>query len=193
MKAKLVFGVGFNDSPINVFTKNSEGKIVVCKYYSRWKGVLGRCYDPKYQAKYPAYKGCSVTKSWLTFSSFKKWMESQKWEGMDLDKDIIYPGNKIYSPETCCFVSPPLNKLLTDSRAKRGSYPLGVTFHKSSYQARLGIGSKKLKYLGSFNTPEEASKVYRKAKRLRILRIACCEPDIRVKQGLYRHSQLFLD
>jgi len=39
-------------------------------------------------------------------------MERQDWEGKHLDKDILIPGNKIYSPDRCIFVSSLINLLI---------------------------------------------------------------------------------
>ena len=49
-----------------------------------------------------------VCEEWRDFSSFAKWMEKASYPDIGcvfhIDKDIMNPGNKIYSPETCCLV-----------------------------------------------------------------------------------------
>ena len=117
---KLVCGVGNNDSDyvvtkfetIVVNGKLKQKLIWVCPYYRVWKGMLERCYSIKYQESQPTYIGCSVTDEWLTFSAFKNWMEKQNFEGMQLDKDLLIEGNKVYSPETCVFVSGMVNNFI---------------------------------------------------------------------------------
>lgn len=100
---KMLFGVGINDADYPV-TTNKDGKSVSCPFFSKWSWMLYRCYDPVTLNNNPRYRGCFVCDEWLTFSNFKKWMEAQEWEGMELDKDIIIEGNKTYCPEACAFV-----------------------------------------------------------------------------------------
>jgi hypothetical protein len=187
---KKNYGVGIVDVDYQVQPR-INGKKIVCKYYSTWAGMIERCYSDASMRKRPTYIGCSVVKGWHSFKGFREWMINQSWEGKELDKDIIVPGNKIYGPETCVFVSHAINSLLNDHGVSRGVFPQGVSYYKVNrkYIARFNRFGNEI-YLGSFRTPEEASAVYREAKRLHILTIACCEPDIRVKQGLYRHSEL---
>ena len=113
-KDKLVYGVGINDADYRVQEKitvvDEDGKkkqklVWICPFYEKWKPMLRRCYSAKYQEVRPTYIGCSVSEDWLRFSTFKAWMAAQDWEGMEIDKDILFPNNKIYSPETCVFIN----------------------------------------------------------------------------------------
>ena len=70
--------------------------------YRTWKSMID-LHSAKYQDKYPTYKGCAVSKEWLTFSVFKAWMVTKDWQDNHLDKDILFEGDKVYSPETCVF------------------------------------------------------------------------------------------
>jgi hypothetical protein len=47
---------------------------------------------------------------------------------MALDKDILYKGNKIYSPDTCVFVPQEINALFVKNDANRGDLPIGVFY-----------------------------------------------------------------
>jgi len=162
------------------------------KYYQTWRDMLRRCDAMRRRKRESTYVGSTVCDEWLILSNFTRWMKTQDWQGKHLDKDIMYPGNKVYGPDTCVFVNGATNLLLTDHRAARGPHPQGVTYVKrdKKYRSQVKKGGKPV-ILGHFDNPEEASKVYREAKRLHILTVACCELDIRVKQGLYRHSELF--
>ena len=151
--------------------------------------MIRRAYSPKEQAKRPTYIGVTVCEEWHSFMAFRAWMETQDWEGKQLDKDIIVPGNKVYSPTTCAFVSRQINMLLTDRAAARGKWPIGVDWNRQAEKFRAQIKENgKSRYLGLFTTPEAANLAWRKEK-LRIVRTAArdCD-DPRVCAGLLRHS-----
>lgn len=187
---RLIQGVGVNDADY-VLNQTENGKTVLCPFYRRWMDMLTRCYSDNWHQKRPTYIGCSVCDEWLSFMNFKAWMIVQDWKGKQLDKDIIEPGNKLYSSDTCCFISQDINLLLTDSAAIRGKYPQGVYFNKTAgkFQAYIKISGIK-KSLGYFHTSEEASVVYIDAKSSHILDIANEQSDLRVKSGLKMHSEI---
>lgn len=83
-------------------------------------------------------------------------------EGFELDKDILVKGNKVYSPETCCFVPKEVNSFFTRCNKARGEYPVGVVKSNNKFRARIGANRKSL---GTFNTPEEAFNAYIVAKK----------------------------
>jgi hypothetical protein len=188
--SKLIFGVGINDADYMV-RPIVNGKGITCSYYQRWHSMIRRCYDPKYQEKNPTYRGCSVVRGWLLFSGFRAWMVDQDWEGMDLDKDIIKPGNKVYSPENCCFITHELNSLLCDSAAQRGLLPQGICWHRQhrKYHAKIMLNSKR-KHLGYFINPEAASRAYIKAKTSLILQAAQEQTEPLIANGLRLHAEL---
>ena len=100
---RLVYGVGTNDAWYMIET-TAGGETYCCGYYQRWVAMLRRCYSKQMHRKFPTYKDCTVCDEWITFSNFRKWMETQDWQGKELDKDILFPGNKHYSPDNCVFV-----------------------------------------------------------------------------------------
>ena len=130
-KQELVYGVGVNDLNEPVY---KNGKAL--KFYSTWVSMLQRCYSGKFQVKCPTYIGCSVCDSWLSLSNFKEWYDANYRDGMSLDKDILIPSNKVYSPEACSFVPQYINSLMTDAGAARGNLPLGITAQKPNVKAR---------------------------------------------------------
>jgi len=139
-------------------------------YYEVWKQMLRRCYDLKnQQAHHPSYSKCSVHESWLNYQNFGKFCIDNKYsKELFIDKDILLKGNKTYGPDTCCFVNRHLNNLFTKSNVIRGKLPIGVRLNGFNYEARCGFvdlnGKKSRKLLGTYKTPEEAFKVYKKAK-----------------------------
>ena len=139
------------------------------EYYNIYHDMLQRCYDPKYQERYPTYKGCKVEDYLLNFQNMGKWIDENYYEvageRMHLDKDILCKGNKIYSRETCIFVPQRINNLFTKRDNDRGDNPIGVYLNLSgNYQASCNNGYGKLVYLGVYSTKEEAFQVYKEYK-----------------------------
>lgn len=163
-KRKLVYGVGINDSnyPVTWLLKSeneaNRSIMVTCPIYIKWRAMLERCYSPRLHKTRPNYIGCSVCEEWHLFSNFKAWMETQDWEGKQLDKDLLVAGNKVYSPETCIFIDAKLNIFLTETRSNRGEYMTGVSWEKSAskFKSVCGDGAGKQTYLGLFGTEIEA-------------------------------------
>ena len=168
-RTKLIYGHGINDA--DYLTQYKEnGKTFKCPYYTKWQSMLGRCFSKKFKIKRPTYKNCTVSKEWLTFSVFKKWMKAQEWISKQLDKDILVWGNKHYSSETCIFVTQEINKLLTFHQLNKGKYPIGVSIHENLYQSQLKKYGK-IYSLGYFTTPEEAHEAWLNAKSQHILEV----------------------
>ena len=193
---KLVCGVGVNDLGYRVhvreeLTKNGGKRIrktvFRCKYYTVWKNMLERCYSKKFLESRSSYIGTRVCSEWLYATAFKKWMEQQDWRDKSLDKDIIAPGSKLYSPETCAFVLQATNLFVIASDASRGDYPIGVTLCKRTgkYQALCqNLFTGKKEHLGYFSTPEEAHESWRKRKHELAQLVAATESDPRIVQAL---------
>ena len=195
MSNKRVYGVGINNANYSVqhFKRVFiDGSLKIqqtwlCPFYRTWKGMLERCYSKREQARHPTYTGCSVCEEWLTFSNFKAWMETQDWEGKQLDKDILIFDNKTYSPEACAFVTSATNKFLTDRAAERGKYPIGVNFDKSCNKFRAQCNNPFTKdrgYLGLFDTAEEAHYAWKKKKNELAIQLASIQTDERVATAL---------
>ena len=184
--ARLVYGVGLNDSDCATETI-VNGKRVVCPIYRKWVNMLNRCYSKRYQSEKPSYAECVVCDEWLTFSNFKKWMDKQDWHGKHLDKDILFEGNKIYSPETCVFVDAMTNGFVIASVKRRGDYPLGVSYcaKRDRYLAYCNnpfhSTSKKV---GRFKTPELAHAAWKKRKHEIACQLADLQTDERVAKAL---------
>lgn len=169
---KPIYGVGINDADY-VTNPVINGKRRMCHFYRKWLSMLNRCYNEKYLTEKPTYKDCFVCDEWLIFSNFKAWMIKQDWEGKELDKDLLVLGNKVYSPETCLFVSRDLNVLLTDRGASRGVLPIGVSFCKYSGKFRSRFRRYgKIEHLGYYNTPEQAHQTYIEAKEKHVHELA---------------------
>ena len=188
---RLVFGFGINDAgyPITKEVK-IEGKRVVtwrCQYYVTWHHMMERCYSKKLHAERPTYADCEVSDSWKRFSVFREWMAAQDWEGKQIDKDILFPGNTIYSADRCVFVSAKLNSFLTGRDSARGLYPIGAVKDKKTGKFLSFCNnpfSGDQEYLGSFLAPEDAHKAWKKRKHQLSCIYADQQSDDRIAKAL---------
>lgn len=176
---KTVYGVGcIGEGEYRV--KDENGNITI--QYNYWHSMLQRCYDEKYKSKRPTYEDKYVCEEWLNYQNFAKWFDENYYECndgyvMDLDKDILFKGNKVYSPDNCVFVSHRINTLFTKRNILRGEYPIGVSEDKCRFRARCSVFDEyKNKFtsinLGYFNTPEEAFEKYKTFKENYIKEVA---------------------
>lgn len=187
---KKVFGVGINDLQDGVCDKGGKLKAS----YRYWYNMLARCYNDKTKVNSPHCAGCSVCDSWMRYSNFLKWFNEHYVEGWHLDKDILVKGNKVYSPETCCFVPQEINSLFTKHERGRGAWPIGVYYNARGWQrkfvAALHIDGVR-RSVGSFLTPEEAFGAYKNAKEQQIKRVADNYKDVlesRVYLAMYNYT-----
>ncbi len=92
--------------------------------YMCWKHMIERCYVEKHSDKHKSYFGiCSICDEWLNFQNFAQWYEENKYDvngRLHLDKDILIPGNKLYSPNTCLLVPQRINMLFMNKPNNRG-------------------------------------------------------------------------
>lgn len=200
--SRRVFGIGINDAGYVVRRKDivgttSTGKPIMkdiwaCPFYSKWKDMLKRCYSASYQKKQPTYIGCTVCSEWLTFSKFKNWMEIQDWHGKQLDKDILFKGNKHYSSDTCVFVDTKVNLFMSESTARRGENPIGVSFNKAQgkYVAYCNSAGKTT-YLGLYVTPEAAHEAWYSFKLRQAYILAAEQKDERVAKALVERYEKY--
>jgi len=161
--------------------------IWTCPYYSAWTGIIQRSFSRTLKERFPTYKDVTCCDEWKYLSNFKRWMEQQEWEGKHLDKDILFPANKMYAPDFCVFVNPITNTFLTASDASRGEWPLGVSRDKNSGRFKAGCRhpfGMKPTYIAYFDTPEEAHEAWRKRKHEYAQLVAELETDPRVVEAL---------
>ena len=155
---KLVCGIGINDSKFVVQPK-VEGKQVKHPAYSMWASMLERCYKNSIICN-PTYTGCIVDTEWLSFNNFALWFGTRIYHvGYELDKDIMFRNNKLYSKNTCLLIPKEVNSALTLNTAMRGATPLGVIEYKDRFRAQIHG-----KHLGLFDTEKEAHLTWQKAK-----------------------------
>lgn len=178
---KILYGIAFNDVDYNVtIGKSVDGKyknLWICPFYRTWNNMLSRCYGVN------KYKSCSVKSNWLYLSDFKGWMEKQNWQGNHLDKDLLFPGNKIYGDDTCVFVDAEVNSFVIE-KPKKG-LPMGCTFslRKNKYVSFISINGKS-KNLGYFDDPFQAHEAWLSEKIKLAKVLASKQSDPRVSAAL---------
>lgn len=139
------------------------------RMYKVWSAMIRRCYDYKSEHIYHSYYNrCAVCDEWHNMQNFGDWYDENyiECEGrLHLDKDILHPGNKIYSPDNCLLIPQSLNSLFINVPNKTG-LPNGVRLsEKGKYQAVYnGDG------FGYYNTIEEAYKVHAIKKKKDIIK-----------------------
>ena len=142
---------------------------VQTKEYDLWNGMLVRCYSDIFKKKQPTYEGCEVSDKFKNYEYFYEWCNKQIGfgvSGFELDKDLLTKGNKVYSEYSCIFLPKEINQLLVKSTASRGSYLIGVSWHKTNkaFKATVNKNKGKQEHLGYFKTEIEAFNAYKTAK-----------------------------
>ena len=143
--------------------------------YNFWIRMFRRVFDEK-QNYNVSYKDVDICDEWLNFQNFARWCEEQeflnevddKGKLYQLDKDILVKGNKIYSPETCCFVPQKVNVFPFIRK-----YPIGVTYCKRDkvYKAILSRDGSVVN-LGQSKDVRKSFQLYKKAKEVYVKEVA---------------------
>ena len=161
-KRTLAYGVGINDADY-IVSPVVDGKQITCPIYKTWMSMLKRCYCKHYLIQQPTYAGCYVYEEWKIFSNFRNWVLTQDWEDKQLDKDILFAGNKVYSPETCLFVRHRLNVFIVAKDSVHLNLPLGVMKLRGNYKAQASFDGVKWRS-ETYSNPEDAHRAYLKKK-----------------------------
>jgi hypothetical protein len=124
------------------------------KIYTAWRDMLHRCYNREH-ASYPTYggRGVTVCERWKRFDYFEQDVQnlpgydkmlSDPYTRYELDKDELQQGipidKKIYSPETCMWVSleDNIRRSILDNINDAKLYPIGVVLtHGNTYNVRI--------------------------------------------------------
>ena len=168
--------------------------------YNLKHNMKTRCYNANYHKTRPDYEGCSICDEWLEDKkSFYEWVDHNYYwikgePSVELDKDILVPGNKVYSPDTCIFVPKRINDLFVHIHGrKKNGLPVGVIYSEKTGKYKACIrksydnkdGKKKNTCLGHYDTPQEAYEVYKHHKTAEIVYIADKYKDV-IPDKLYQ-------
>lgn len=163
---------------VNYYRDLSKKKLNTLYY-----NMYDRCYSEKYHERSPQYIGCSICDEWLDdHSSFFDWVRENYYtvddEQIDLDKDILVKGNKIYSPDTCIFAPHSINTYFENLTREP------VFLQKlNKYRMDIFIEGKSIN-IGYYDTEEEAKKIFIKHKEAAILAKADLYKD-KIPRKLY--------
>jgi hypothetical protein len=192
---KLVHGIGFKGMDYPSY----DGEKML-KEYDLWKSMLLRCTN-KYWIKKPTYAGVTCSENFKSYTFFYEWCQEQvgfknvdeKGNYWQLDKDLLIKGNKVYSEDVCVFVPQRLNSLLIKYDAKRGDYPIGVSWceKRGKFQTGCRDNFGVARNLGRYYTVEESFQAYKKFKEATIKQAANDYKevlDVRVYQALMQYT-----
>lgn len=174
-------------------SRNKYGGYADCKpdkrVYNLWYFMLRRCYDTEQQkrSKGKSYAECTVCERWMTLSNFAKDIQQldgyKKWHdyhGYCLDKDTIAPGNKEYSPGTCCFI--PYKENIREANKRTNSIKAAQESHKTVYYLKkdgvtlvFDSESAACKYLGVRKC--SVSSCRRRGRKCKGYTVSCAKMD----------------
>lgn len=158
-------------SPSGLWLKNRiiDGKSVKTRAGRLWNNL-----ETRTQGRHKDKCYNDAVNGFGSFQEFAEWCQYQHgytntedngyfWQ---LDKDILIPGNKVYAPETCCFIPNKVNSLLTESKSLLG-LPTGVSYSNNGcrFVARCRDLSGKRVHVGVYDCPEEAHWAWYEYKR----------------------------
>jgi len=185
----LLYGVGIND--VDAPTRwNENGKRVDCPIYKCWNSMIERGHSLKLKTKNSAYNGVTVHPDWHRLSKFTEWLNTQpqaNWQELQIDKDLLVKGNKVYGPDTCCFLTSQENVVFSP----RLSTKLGCVSYrtekprKKPWEGYTRICGKQ-SFIGCFSTKEEAEFVAMREYLPYVIEIANANPHRFIRDAMFR-------
>lgn len=173
--------IGLGDHEVKIGNEKTQA-------YRVWHEMIARCYAEAQKEKAPTYFNiATVCEEWKCYQTFAEWYKGEQYEcdeRLHLDKDILYPGNKVYSPYTCMLVPQRINSIFSNKSNNR-KLPTGVSKHPQGYQAEYS-GKK----LGVFRTVEKAFEAYATEKEKAVQLMAEEYKDVipeKVYNALYEY------
>lgn len=157
------YGIGF----LGIGKYNFKSGINNTPEGNTWFNILSRCYDPK--ENQISYAGCTLHEDWHNFQNFAEWYHKNYVKDFALDKDLLVENNKIYGPNTCCYLPREINAAI--SVPQKTQYKPGVSINNGQFRSCIYL-NEKLTHLGYFETEDEAYNEYKKFKLNHIIILA---------------------
>jgi hypothetical protein len=134
-----VYGVGFPGQ--GKYPTRENGKQT--REYKLWNRIYERCYAKNRHIHNPTYLNCTVVPRWDCYQNFAEdihyilgyaqWKRNTIAFAWDIDKDIKYRGNTVYSKDTCIFVPHKENSDESNKRNKLTGLTYIATRTKDNY------------------------------------------------------------
>lgn len=139
---KNVYGGYAGEGEYN-FSKNSKPT----RIYDKWVRMLQRSKDIEFKKRQTTYKEVDCCDEWLNFNVFVDWFNENditSEERIELDKDWIKQGNKLYCPEYCSIVPHLVNSCILNHDKIKYDLPTGIIIHNNQYCARVSEFGKRI-------------------------------------------------
>ena len=158
-----VYGVAVNDAPF-IISAFVNGRYQKHPAYSQWKSMIARCYSEKEKAKSVTYEECTLDPEWLSFMNFYGFWKNKYKYLYQVDKDILFVNNKLYSPTKCTMVPCWVNTIIGEKN-KKSNLPIGVVWNKNrgKFIAQITTG-RNYKGIGYYDDPVSANHAWFKEK-----------------------------
>lgn len=167
------YNVGYNSGKYGyAATEKVAGQWVNIKRYTVWSSMIKRCYN----GELLVYQDVTVDSTWHDYQDFAKWWEAQplhrQQDNWQLDKDIVNPNARVYSPENCRLVPTQINTLIKKMADK--DCVQGVNYHKrdKAYRAYVADVNGKRVEKNGFKTELEAFIWHKKEKEIVVKQLA---------------------
>jgi hypothetical protein len=193
---------GFIGEGIYKRSYNINGINLVYKDFQTWYNMHTR--SENYSGLKPEYADVKVCEEWFNFQNFAKWYHDNYYEVegdiMNLDKDVLQPNSRIYSPDTCCFLPRRLNEIFHNmNKIRSNGLPIGIETAKrknsnDGYRVKVTYvdENNNRKYVRkTFNLLEDAKSFYSKFKQEDTRRIIKAYKNIipeRIYIALYNYE-----
>jgi hypothetical protein len=139
--------------------------------YEAWRQMLRRVADGESGVNLN-YSGCTIHPDFMDYQVFASWHVKQIGFNKPkyvLDKDILSPNVKIYSPDTCVLVPNALN--LFFSVKKHSQLPPGIYLTKNqTFKVKLKSSCEQI-HIGTYKSLDLAIDAYASAKRREELKL----------------------
>lgn len=167
------YGVGFNSGKFGyAATEKVGGKWVNIKRYTVWSSMIKRCYSGELYV----YSDVVVSPVWHDYQDFAQWWEDQplykRQDNWQLDKDIVSPESRTYSPNNCRLVPTVINLLIKKMGPR--DYTQGVNYHKrdKAFRAFVVDASGVHKERNGFKSELDAFLWYKSEKEVIVKQLA---------------------
>jgi hypothetical protein len=162
---KSLFGFGYKGIGKHEFCENGLKTVK----YIIWCSMVRQVFDKKYHETHPTYANTLICDEWANFQVWGDWFDKNHIDGWQLDKDIL--GDKIYSPETCCFLPQEINQAFAVNTSGKTNLPPGVRKNKNKFVGQIYFNGK-AQISKSLETPDCAFRWYKEQKEKHIQQLA---------------------